>query len=118
MSRDSQTSSRPEMNSTSKMSFAVAACAFGAAAIGLLINQWMSGWMAVGGMAGLGLFYLAIGLLNLGSTEPMITHESALIETASPRWSGAMNVDDLATKRPEESGVGSRSDKLANAGRS
>ena len=118
MSRDSQTSNRSEMNSTSQMSFAVAACAFGAAALGLLINQWMSGWMAVGGMAGLGLFYLAIGLLNLGSTEPLFTQESELIETASHRLSGAMNVDDLATKRPEETGVSSRSDKLANAHRS
>ena len=118
MSRDSQPSSRRELNSTSQMSFAVAACAFGAAALGLLINQWMSGWMAVGGMAGLGLFYLAIGLLNLGSTEPMFTHESELIETASHRLSGAMNVDDLTNKRPEESGVGSRSEKLANIQRS
>ena len=118
MSRESQTSSRTEMNTTSKMSFAVAGSALGAAAIGLLINQWMTGWMAVGGMAGLGLFYRAIGLLNLGSAEPLFTHENDLIESASHRLSGAMNVDDLATKRPEESGVGSRSDKLANAQRS
>ena len=115
MPRDSQPSSRREMNSTSQMSFAVAACAFGAAVLGLLINQWMSGWMAVGGMAGLGLFYLAIGLLNLGSTEPMFTQESDLIETASHRLSGSMNVDDLTTRRPEETGVGSRSEKMTNA---
>ncbi len=118
MSRDSQTPSRRELNSTSQMSFAVAACAFAAAALGLLINQWMSGWMAVGGMAGLGLFYLAIGLLNLGSTEPMFTQESDLIETASHRLSGAMNVDDLTTRRPEDAGVGPRSDKLTDARRS
>ena len=74
--------------------------------------------MAVGGMAGLGLFYLAIGLLNLGSSEPMFTHESDLIETASHRLSGTTNVDDLAIKAPQETGAGSRADKLANAPRS
>ena len=80
MSHDSQTSTRREMTPASKMSFAVAACAFAAAGIGLLINQWMSGWMAVGGMAGVGLFYLAVGLLNLGSTGSVGTNTIDVVE--------------------------------------
>ncbi len=115
MSRDSQSSGRPEMSPTSKMSFAVAACAFGAAGIGLLINQWMSGWMAVGGMAGVGLFYLAVGLLNLGSTSSIFSDESDLIQTASHRLSDATNVDDLAIERPAETIDGVRAEHLVNA---
>jgi hypothetical protein len=115
MPHNSQTSGGSHLNPTSKMSFAVAGCAFAAAGIGLLINQWMSGWMAVGGMAGVGLFYMAIGLLNLGSNSSIFTDESDLIETASHRLSGATNVDDLAIQRPEETVAGSRTENLANA---
>ena len=109
----SQPSGESRLNPTSKMSFAVAGCAFAAAAIGVLINQWLSGWMAVGGMAGVGLFYLAIGLLNLGSSDSIYTDESDLVESASHRLSGATNVDDLAVDHHQE--VGSRSEQLAKS---
>ena len=102
MVQNSQTVGRSEMNPTSKMSFAVAGCAFGAAAIGLLINHWMSGWMAVGGMAGLGLFYLAIGVLSLGSSNSVFIEDRDLTETAAHRLSSASNVDDLAVERTHE----------------
>ena len=48
----------------SKVCFAVAACAFAAAALGMLINMVFAGWIAVSGMVALGLFYTALGLLN------------------------------------------------------
>lgn len=61
---------RPSLLSpTSQMSFAVALCALAAAAVGTIVNHWLTGWMAVGGMVGIGLFYLAIGLLNLRTQQ-------------------------------------------------
>lgn len=108
-----QTSGGSHLNPTSKMSFAVAGCAFAAAVIGVLINQWMSGWMAVGGMAGVGLFYLAIGLLNLGGVESIYSDESELVESASHRLSGAANVDDLAVEHSHEAGT--RTESLAKS---
>ena len=97
MTYDTAAANRPAISPTAKMSFAVAACAFVAAAVGLLVNQWMSGWMAVGGMAGVGLFYLAVGLLNLGTVSA--TSENDLQETAAHRLSGVGNVDDRAVER-------------------
>lgn len=100
MPSDTTAANRPGISPAAKMSFAVAACAFAAAGVGYLVNQWMSGWMAVGGMAGVGLFYLAIGLLNL-STESVPT-ENDLQETAAHRLSGVGNVDDRAVERTAE----------------
>ena len=99
MVQNSRTVGQSGISPTSKMSFAVAGCAFVAAAIGLLVNQWMSGWMAVGGMAGLGLFYLAIGVLSLGSSSGVFLKDHDLIETAAHRLSGVANVDDEAIER-------------------
>ena len=59
--------SKTTISTASQMSFAVAACAFAAAGIGSIVNFWLTGWMAVGGMVGVGLFYLALGLVNLNS---------------------------------------------------
>ena len=99
-------STEPEgISSTSKMSFAVAACAFSAAAIGLLINHWMSGWMAAGGMAGIGLFYLAIGLLNLHTPDGSYRSENDLSETSSHRLADSSNVKNRAVVREVESSV-------------
>jgi hypothetical protein len=96
------------------MSFAVSAFAFAAAGVGLLINQWMSGWMAVGGMAGLGLFYLAIGVLNLGSSHSAFLEDGELNQTSAHRLSEATNVD-LATERTHETTVGGRAESLYKA---
>ena len=65
MSQDFRRTARTSLNAVSKVSFAVAITAFATALLGLLINQIFTGWMAAGGMAGVGLFYLAIGVLNL-----------------------------------------------------
>ncbi|WP_010587590.1 hypothetical protein [Schlesneria paludicola] len=108
------TVARHDLNPTSKMSFAVALCAFAAAAIGLLVNQWMSGWMAVGGMAGIGLFYLAVGLLNLNTTAPGIGDDN-LAETSAHRLSDVANVHDRPVERQSELISASSNDKLANA---
>lgn len=92
---------RQELSPASKMSFAVSLCAFAAAAVGLLVNQWMSGWMAVGGMAGIGLFYLAVGLLNL-NTSVLAVEKDHLSETSAHRLSGVANVHDRPVELPFE----------------
>lgn len=61
----------PKTNSVAPVCFAISAGAFLACILGLTVNLWLSGWMAVGGMAGIGLFYLAIGLLSLGAKVPV-----------------------------------------------
>jgi hypothetical protein len=95
MNQGSQVTGGTRFNSTSKMSFAVAACAFAAAGLGLLVNQWMSGWMAVGGMAGIGLFYSGVGLLNLRMSNFVYTDEIDLIKNASAALSEKVNVEQL-----------------------
>jgi len=65
MSQDVRGNAWDSLNPVSKISFAVAIAAFATALLGLVINQIFTGWMAAGGMAGVGLFYLAIGVLNL-----------------------------------------------------
>ena len=42
--------SRLTLTPASQMAFAVSACAFTAAAVGTVVNYWLTGWMAVGGM--------------------------------------------------------------------
>ncbi len=59
------------MSPTSQMAFAVALCALAAAGIGSIVNHWLTGWMAVGGMVGVGLFYAAVGILNLRANHPL-----------------------------------------------
>lgn len=115
MTQNPTSAGRSTLSITSQMSFGVAASAFAAAGIGLLINQWMSGWMAVGGMAGVGLFYMAIGLLNLNSSDSVFMDEDDLSETAAHRLSGVANVDDLAMERTRETVGETRSEHMANA---
>jgi hypothetical protein len=115
MPQHPQSASRREMNPTSKVSFAVATCAFAAAGGGLVINQWMAGWMAVGGMAGLGLFYLAVGVLNLGSADPSFRDDHEFTETAAHRLSGITNVDDLPVERARDEASEPHSDHFVNA---
>ena len=99
MTHDPQITSRFSLSQTSRMSFAVAGCAFTAAVIGLLINHFMSGWMAAGGMAGVGLFYLAVGLLNLGQSSPVYSEDGPLSTTSAHRLSDASNVHDVVIER-------------------
>ena len=118
MTQDPQSLNSQSVGITSKMSFAVAGCAFGAAIIGLLVNQWLSGWMAVGGMTGVGLFYLAVGLLNLSPSGHHESDASELIETSAHRLSGAANVDDIAVKQEQEKVQSKSSDKVASSNHS
>ena len=69
--------------------FSVSACAFFACVVGLVVNHWLSGWMAVGGMAGIGLFYLALGLLSLGSRIP-VYHAAGAAERDLPAEAESM----------------------------
>ena len=66
---------RPVFTSLSKASFGVAGLAFVGSFACAAINHSLSGWMAVAGMAGLGLFYLALGVLNLGTKASMSISE-------------------------------------------
>ena len=77
-------------NAASRMAFAVAFCALAAAVLGAIVNHWMTGWMAVGGMVGVGLFYLAIGILNMGGTESDQDAERSL--NVSQRHASAENL--------------------------
>ena len=103
MTAPPSTVARHDLNPTSKMSFAVALCAFAAAGIGLFVNLWMSGWMAVAGMAGVGLFYLAVGILNLNVTSDQGIENDDLTETSAHRLSHVANVNDLPTERLHDS---------------
>ena len=68
MTRFEKARSAPRrVNDASLMCFSVAAGALIAAGIGAIVNHLLAGWMAVGGMVGVALLYLALGLFNLGS---------------------------------------------------
>lgn len=49
-----------------RICFIVAFVAFTAAAAGWVIKSFLSGWMEVAGMLAIGLFYLGLGLLEVG----------------------------------------------------
>ena len=84
MSHQSQNNSRSVFTSISQASFAVAGLAFfGSFACGA-INHSLSGWMAVAGMAGLGLFYLALGVLNLGHAPKSLPDREATSSKVVP----------------------------------
>ena len=89
-------STRPNLDTnailhpTSRVAFAVAACAFMAAGIGAILNYWVAGWMAVGGMTGIGLFYIVIRLINVRTTCSYDNENS--ISTKSQRTARASNL--------------------------
>ena len=78
------------MTPVSRMAFAVSVCAFAAAGVSIVVNHWLTGWMAVGGMAGIGLFYLAIGILNLHSKNAF--DDDGLITSISQRRARSDNL--------------------------
>ncbi len=119
MPGDNRDSSRPQLPPTAKMSFAVSAAAFAAAITGLFVNQWLSGWMAVGGMAGIGLFYLAIGVLNLSSTASLFDEEeeeiSVRVTRLRPGVSDAANLTgEQVSRSSHESSLHQRREDLAS----
>jgi hypothetical protein len=59
---------------TGKMCFGVAAGAFLTAALGFVVNQFLVGWLATGGMIAIGLLYVAMGLLQIRIAH---THSSS-----------------------------------------
>ena len=87
------------MSPVSQMSFAISAFAFAAAGIGTVINHWLTGWMAVGGMAGVGLFYLAVGVLNLRSRNAFDDDDS--MSSVSHRTARSDNLYAEAVSRPK-----------------
>ena len=98
----SQTSKKREhrfvISTTSQMAFCVAVCAFIAAGICLIVNQWLSGWMAVGGMTGVGLFYVAVGIMNLWGETPFFDDEE--FASASQRAARSENLLGESIARP------------------
>ena len=110
-----QLSGPPDANSSRRMAFIVAVYAFGAAGLGLLINQWVPGWMAIGGMAGVGLFYLTMGAMSFQSTPSMDIHNGGLIETSSHRLSSGSNLNELSAEPVPMGTEQQTSDTMANA---
>ena len=51
--------------SGSNICFTIAACSLGAALLGAVVNLFLTGWMAVGGMTMVGLFYFGMGLAEV-----------------------------------------------------
>ena len=76
---------------TSQMAFTVAICALAAAGIGAIVNHWLTGWMAIGGMVGVGLFYWAVGVLNLRTESPLFDDDE-LTSNVSQQTAGADNL--------------------------
>jgi hypothetical protein len=100
---------RLKVNDTAFVCFSVALTAFAAAGAGLVVNLFFTGWMAVGGMAGVGLFYLAMGIWSVGH------HEDSKIEVIgkSEREAVPESVEYPAreeyssSRRPTKVGAGS-----------
>lgn len=65
----------------SRMCFAISAIAFGAALLGALVNHFLTGWMAVGGMAMVGLLYLGMGIADLKYERTSGSDEFAVART-------------------------------------
>lgn len=57
--------SRRRIGQASVVCFAIAGIAFVACAMGLFVNHFLTGSLAIGGTAAVGLIYVAMGLLNL-----------------------------------------------------
>mgnify|MGYP001012210449 CR=1 FL=1 len=65
MSLQAPVLSRMAVSDSGKLCFGVAAGAFLTALVGIAVNTVFPGWMAAGGLALLGLFYLALGLAEI-----------------------------------------------------
>ena len=91
------------VNPTSQMAFAVAFCALAAAGIGSIVNLWLTGWLAVGGMVGVGLFYWAVGVINLPVTSPIFDDEESMLNTSRR----TARMDNLYAEAVTSSGAGS-----------
>lgn len=100
----------------SKVCFAVAGCAFAAAALGTLINLVFAGWIAVSGMVALGLFYTALGLLNFtpgslwrtkASTIVTADEKAAAAEASVPAIAGTVVPVAAVRKASARGGVAS-----------
>ncbi len=89
------------MNSASQMAFTVAAIALAAAGVGVIVNHWVTGWMAVGGMVGVGLFYAAIGVLSLTRKQIGFDAREESVSNASQRTARALNLYSEPVLRPQ-----------------
>ena len=84
MPHPSRHDSRLVFTSLSKACFGVASVAFVGSFACAALNHSLSGWMAVAGMAGLGLFYLALGVLNLGQAPKSLFNREQDSSSAAP----------------------------------
>ena len=82
------------------MAFTVAAIALVAAGIGMIVNHWLTGWMAVGGMVGVGLFYAAIGVLSLTGKQIGFDAREESVSNASQRTARTLNLYAVPVIRP------------------
>ena len=119
MPAERKSSVRSSLSPASQMAFAVSICAFGAAGVGAIGNQWLPGWVAVGGMMGVGCFYLIIGLFSLRSQSPMEdeNHQSISQQRADASNLVGETVSPLRlAETPDESGP-IKSEPLGNSSR-
>lgn len=100
MSSDKLLEVVPKVNSVAPICFTISAFAFLASLLGLIVNQWLSGWMATGGMAGIALFYLALGLISLGSRIPVYGPGLVTFISDDPRGAPADAGDTQAMVNP------------------
>lgn len=85
----------------SRMCFTMAAVAFGASLLGALVSHFLTGWMAVGGMAMVGLLYLGMGLAELTYESTSLSHKrggtSSVEVTLRPQRRSSEPEQDLAS---------------------
>ena len=85
MSHNAQSASRLSMNPVALSSYSVAICSFATSILGLGIGHWPSG-----ALAGVGGFYLIVGLFNRTAPQSAFNNESA--QEISRQTSGADNL--------------------------
>lgn len=64
--RDPSTGPRRRLSQAAMVCFSISGIAFVACAMGLFVNHYLTGSLAIGGTAAVGLIYLAMGVMNLG----------------------------------------------------
>ena len=66
----SKRDTRAVISEAARMCFAISACALVAAIMGVVVNSYLSGWLAVLGMITIALLYLGLGISQLRVEGP------------------------------------------------
>jgi hypothetical protein len=97
----------------------VAGAAFIAAGAGFIVNQFFTGWMAVGGMCGVGLLYIGIGVYHLTVDHQHVYDEAAHGRTAEqenfvnpPHPELAASDDDVSPQETVATATGEKGERV------